>query len=206
MNTIALSGTARTPNGTKGAAQLRREQRVPCVLYGGAGTVHFSVEAAVLRKLVFTPEVKGAELDIDGRKVLALVQDKQFHPVTDEVLHVDFMEVNDSKPAKATLNLRLMGQPIGVRKGGKLKQSMRKLRVQAMPADLPSVLELDVTGVDVNHTLRVSDLKFDKITLLEKANDVVLAVRMAKKAQQQEEAAAPGAPGTAAPAADAKKK
>lgn len=204
MNTIVLSGTSRTPNGTKGAAQLRREKRVPCVLYGGENTIHFSLDAVALRKLIFTPEVKGAELEIDGRKVLALVQDKQFDPVSDEVLHVDFIEVDENKPAKASLNLRLSGQPVGVRKGGKLKQSMRKLRVQAMPADLPSVLELDVTGVDVNQILRVADLKFDKVTLLEKPTDVVLAVRLAKK--KEEAAPAPGAAPGAAAAAPAKKK
>ncbi len=203
MNTIALSGTPRTPNGTKGAAQLRREQRVPCVLYGGQDTIHFSVESQALRKLIFTPEVKGAELDIDGRKVLALVQAKQFDPLTDEVLHVDFKEVNTNTPTKAFLTLRLTGQPVGVRKGGKLKQSLRKLRVQALPADMPSVLELDVTEVDVNQSLRVADLKFPKVNVLEKPTDVVLAVRLSKK--KEEAAPAPGAaPGAAA--APAKKK
>jgi large subunit ribosomal protein L25 len=192
MNTIVLSGTARTPNGTKGAAQLRREKRVPCVLYGGENTVHFSIETAALRKLIFTPEVKGAELNIDGRTVKALVKDKQFDPVTDEVIHVDFMEVNDNKPAKATLNIRLVGQPIGVRKGGKMKQGMRRMRVKALPAHLPTVLELDVTGVDVNQTLRVKDLQFENLTLLEKPTDVVLAVRLTKKKEEGAEAAAQG--------------
>lgn len=95
MNRITLSGNVRQQVGTKNAAQLRRVKRVPCVLYGGAGTVHFSVDEAALRKVVFTPEVTGIELELDGAKTLAMVHQKQFHPISDRVIHVDFMEMKD---------------------------------------------------------------------------------------------------------------
>jgi large subunit ribosomal protein L25 len=195
MNTIALSGTPRTNLGTKYAAQLRRTKQVPCVLYGGESTLHFSVDGAALKKLIFTPELNGAEIEIEGRKVLAMVQEKQFHPTTDEVLHVDFVELMENEAAIAKLTLRLKGQPIGVRKGGKLAHTMRKVRVSGLPAKLPGYLELDVADLDVNKAIQVSDLKFDGLTVLEKESDVVVAVKMAKK--KEEEAAAGAAPAAA---------
>jgi large subunit ribosomal protein L25 len=201
MNTIALSGTPRTNLGTKYAAQLRRTKQVPCVLYGGESTLHFSVDGAALKKLIFTPELNGAEIEIEGRKVLAMVQEKQFHPTTDEVLHVDFVELKENEAAIAKLTLRLKGQPIGVRKGGKLAHTMRKVRVSGLPAKLPGYLELDVADLDVNKAIQVSDLKFDGLTVLEKESDVVVAVKMAKK---QEEAAATAAAPAAAKKAEAK--
>ncbi len=198
MNKVALSGTIRTDIGSKHAAQLRREKRVPCVLYGGKDTIHFSVEEVLLNKIVFTPDVNGVELDLDGTKTLAVVQEKQFHPTTDRVIHVDFVELREDLPARTTLSLRLLGQPIGVRNGGKLKQSMRKLRVKGLPASIPSRLDLDVTGLDVNHQVRVSDLKFEGITLLDRPTDVVVSVRIAKKVEVAPETAA--APAAATPA------
>lgn len=199
MNTIALSGTPRTATGTKDAAQLRREKRVPCVLYGGENTVHFSVEAAALRKLIFTPDVNGAEIEIDGRKTLAIVQDKQFHPLTDQVTHVDFLELDENKEATARLSLRLKGQPAGVRIGGKLSNPLRKVRVKGLPRHIPTHLELDVTELELNGTVRVSDLTFEGLTLLERPEDVVVAVKAVKKKEE------PAADAKGAPAKGAKK-
>ena len=196
MNKVALSGTARKEIGTKYAAQLRREKRVPCVLYGGKENFHFSVDESALNKLVFTPELNGVELDVDGKKTLALIQEKQFHPLTDRVLHVDFVELDENKPTNAVLSLRLSGQPIGVRNGGKLNQTMRKLRVKGLPADLPMHLDLDVAKMDINETVHVSDLKYKGLTVMERPNDVVVSIKVPKK---KEEPVA-GAPGAVAPA------
>ncbi len=190
MNKITLSGTVRNATGTKDAAQLRREKRVPCVLYGGEKPVHFSVDEAALRKVVFTPEVHTIELDLDGSQVLAMVQQKQFHPTTDQVLHMDFLQIQDGKEAKTTLSLRLKGQPIGVRKGGKLTQTMRKLRVKGLPSNIPPTLDLDIEELDVNQSLRISDLKFNGLTMLERPNDVVVAVKVVKKKEDPAAAAA----------------
>jgi large subunit ribosomal protein L25 len=187
MNKVALSGMVRTDIGGKHAAQLRREKRVPCVLYGGDKPVHFSVDEAALSKLVFIPEVNGVELELDGNKTLAIIQEKQFHPVTDRVLHVDFFELRDDKPASTVLSVRLQGQPIGVRKGGKLKQSLRKVRVKGLPANIPQRLDLDVTGLDVNQSVRVSDIQFEGLTLLERPSDVVVSVKLSKKVEVKTE-------------------
>jgi large subunit ribosomal protein L25 len=209
MNTIALSGTPRTNLGTKYAAQLRRSKHVPCVLYGGETPVHFSVEEAALNKLVFTPELNGVEIDIDGRKILALVKQKQFHPVTDKVIHVDFVELNEGKETTASLSVRLKGQPIGVRKGGKLSQPMRRIRVKGVPSKIPGHIELDIADLDINKSIQVSDLSFDGITFMERSEDVVVAVKMAKKVEEAAAAgaapAAAGAKAAATPAAAAAK-
>lgn len=203
MNKIALTGTPRTNLGTKYAAQLRRTKQVPCVLYGGENTVHFSVDEAALNKTVFTAEMNGVEIELNGTKTLALVKEKQFHPVTDRVLHVDFVELDEKKETTALLSVRLVGQPIGVRKGGNLSQNMRKLRVKGLPTKFPGHLEVNIAELDINKSIHVSDLRFEGLTMMEREDDVVVAVKMAKK---QEEAAAPGAPaaGAAAPAAAAK--
>lgn len=201
MNKIALTGTPRTNLGTKYATQLRRAKQVPCVLYGGQGTVHFSVDEAALNKAVFTAEMNGIEIDLEGRKMLALVQQKQFHPVTDRVIHVDFVELNENKETTAFLSVRLKGQPIGVRKGGNLSQNMRKLRVKGLPSRFPSHLEVNIADLDLNKSIHVGDLNFEGLTLLERKDDVVVAVKMAKK--QEEAAATAATPAAAAPAAAA---
>ncbi len=200
MKKVELIGTPRTVQGTKGAAQLRREKRVPCVLYGGDTTMHFSVEEGPLNKIVHSPEVYRIELDINGEKRLARLAEKQFHPVSDRLMHVDFIEMSDSKEARVVLSLRLKGQSPGVRKGGKLSQPLRKLRVKGLPTALPEHLELDINNVEVGDSIRVRDLRFDGLTVLERPSDVVVAVKMPKKVE--EAAAAPAAAGgAAAPAA-----
>ncbi len=109
MNKIALSGTPRTDIGGKYAAQLRRNKQVPCVLYGGNNPVHFSVDEAALGKLIFTPDLNGIELAIGGSTTLAMIHEKQFHPTTDRVIHVDFLELDEKKVATATMSVRLKG-------------------------------------------------------------------------------------------------
>ncbi len=200
MNKIELTGTPRTSTGTKYAAQLRRAKQVPCVLYGGANTIHFSVDEAALGKVVFTAEMSGIELDIAGTKTLALVHQKQFHPTTDRVIHVDFVELNENKETQAYLSIRLKGQPIGVRKGGNLNQTMRKMRVKGLPTKFPTHLDVDIAELDINSSIHVSDLKFEGLTLMERADDVVVSVKVAKKVEEAAAAATAAVPGAAAAA------
>ena len=209
MNTVALSGTLRQAVGTKYAAQLRREKRVPCVLYGGGESIHFSVEETALRHIVFTPELVGVEIELDGAKTLAVVQEKQFHPLTDRVLHVDFIQLDAAKEAQATLSVRLSGQPVGVRKGGKLSHTMRKVRVKGMPDKMPGHLDLNIADLDINQTISIADLKIEGLTILGRPSDVVVAVRLTKKMEDAAAAAAGTVPAgkdaKAAPKAAAKK-
>ncbi len=201
MKKVELTATKRASEGSKGAATLRRAKRVPCVLYGGSETVHFSVDEPALRKLVFTPEAYRIELDIDGDKRMALLHDKQFHPVSDAVLHADFMEMSDTKEAKVSLAVKLKGLSAGVKAGGILSQPMRKVRVKGLPTSLPEHLDVDITNLELNDSIHVSDLKFPGITIVERATDVVASVKMAKK--EEEVVAAPTAASTAVPAAGA---
>ncbi len=204
MKKVELTAAPRTIEGTKGAAALRRAKRIPCVLYGGQETIHFSLEEAALTKVVFSPEAYRFEIDIDGTKRTAQLHEKQFHPVTDRILHLDFLEMSEGKPAKVSLNLRLSGQSAGVRKGGKLSQPMRKLRVKGLPNVLPEHLDLDISELEVGQSIRVRDLKFAGLEVSEKATDVVVTVKAPKK-EKEKEAEAAGAKAAPAKAAPAKK-
>ncbi|MBP7514261.1 MAG: 50S ribosomal protein L25 [Flavobacteriales bacterium] len=216
MKKVELTATKRDSQGTKGAAILRRVKRVPCVLYGGSATTHFSVDEAALRKLVFTPETYRIELDIDGDKRMALLHDKQFHPVSDAIIHCDFMEMSENKEAKVSLAVKLKGQSVGIKAGGILSQPLRKLRVKGLPTSLPEHLEVDITNLELNDSIHVGDLKFPGITIVERPTDVIASVKMAKKEEEAATVAtaastapgaapAAGAAAAAAPAADAKK-
>ncbi len=202
MKNVELIGTKREINGTTGAKEVRRNKQVPCVLYGGEDVVHFSVEERALSKIVHSPEAHSIQLDIDGVKRMALLHDKQFQPLTDAVIHADFLETIPNRDARLSMTVRLKGQSAGVRMGGKLNQTMRKLRVKGLPEALPEVIELDITKLELGENIRVSDLKFPGMTILEKPNDVVVSVKMAKKAVETPAEAAATA---AAPAAADKK-
>ncbi|MEO8067990.1 MAG: 50S ribosomal protein L25 [Flavobacteriales bacterium] len=218
MKKVSLSATLRTGAGTSNSNTLRRQGRVPCVLYGSSKATHFHVDAKALGKVVFTPETYRIELEMDGTPTMALLKETQFHPVTDAPIHVDFMELNDSKEATVALSLKLNGQPVGVRKGGVLSQKFRKVRVKGLPSALPEHLDLDVTAVELGESVRMSDLKFPGLTVAERGTDVVLTLKMPKKVEEvvvaavattaapAAGAATPAAAGAAAPAAaDAKK-
>ncbi|MBK7085473.1 MAG: 50S ribosomal protein L25 [Flavobacteriales bacterium] len=206
MKKVALTGTLREVNGTKNAAQLRRNKQVPCVLYGGGKVVHFAAEEAALSKLVFTAEAYRIELDLGGDKVMAKMQETQFHPTSDKILHTDFIELAEDKAAKVSLSLKLTGLAAGVRKGGSLNQTLRKLRVSGLPANLPEHLEYNVDALELGQSVRVRDLKFDGVVILEKPSDVVVKVSIPKKEAEVVAAPVVGAPaaaGAAAPAAAA---
>jgi large subunit ribosomal protein L25 len=207
MKNVELIGTKRPAIGTSKAKATRRNKQVPCVLYGGKDVLHFSVEERALNKIVHSPEAHLVELNIDGEKRNALLKDKQFQPVTDAVIHADFMEAAANTETRVDLIVRVTGQSVGVRKGGKLNVSMRKLRVKGMPEALPGVIELDVAGLDLGDSIHVGDLKLPGVTVLEKQDDVVVGVKMVKKAAETPAetgaAAAPAAATTGAPAASA---
>jgi len=200
MKKVALTGTLREANGTKNAASLRRNKQVPCVLYGGGKVVHFAADEASLGKLVFTAEAYRVELDLDGNKVMAKIQETQFHPTSDKIIHTDFVELAEDKAAKVSLSLKLTGLAAGVRKGGNLNQAMRKLRVSGLPANLPEHLEYNIDTLELGQSVRVRDLKFDG---LEKPTDVVVKVNMPKKEAEVVAAPVVGAPAAAAAAAPA---
>jgi large subunit ribosomal protein L25 len=137
MKSIAISGSVRQSVGKRDAKELRYEGNIPAVLYGGSTQTHLSVSAADLKAVLYTPEVIFIELNLDGKTVKAIVQDAQFHPLTDLVTHVDFLELNDEKEVTLNIPVTLTGTSPGVKLGGKLVQKLRKLRVKALPGNLP---------------------------------------------------------------------
>lgn len=187
MKKAQLSGSLRANVGKKDAKALRNAGLVPCVLYGQGEQTHFSVRSVDVEKLIFSPDVFQVEIDIDGTKKSAIIQDLDMHPVKDKPLHVDFLELSDDKPVKLQLPLRHTGSPIGVMNGGKLRQPYRKLRVVGLPGDLPEAITVDIAHLRIGQAIRISDINSDGLTFLEPANAVVLAVKMARGAVADEE-------------------
>jgi large subunit ribosomal protein L25 len=183
MKKALLSGSLRTNVGKKDAKALRNADRVPCVLYGGSDQVHFSVRAIDMHKLIYSPDVYQVELDIEGgRKTMAIIKDKQMHPVTDAPMHVDFLELSDTMPVKVSLPLRTTGAAIGVMNGGKLRQPYRSLRVVGLPGELPEAINLDISKLRIGQAIRISNIQLPGVTFLEPSNAVVVSVKMARGA------------------------
>lgn len=187
MKEVSLSGSPRESVGKKDAAAIRNAGRVPCVVYGGEDQTHFSVKHTELEKLVYTPNVYIVNLDIDGKKVKSIIQEVQHHPVTDKMLHADFIELFDDKKVKVNVPVRLVGRSPGVLNGGKLQQIFRKLKVYAVPGELPEYIEVDISSLRIGMSIRVSDLIERGYNILNAPNAVVVGVRTARNIIAEEE-------------------
>ena len=194
MKTISISGSVRQNVGKRDAKELRYEGKVPCVLYGGKEQVHFSVFEADLKHLVYTPEVYFVDLDVDGKKYRAMMQDIQFHPLTDLINHIDFLELHEDKPVTMTLPVRFSGYSPGVKMGGKLVHKIKKLKVRGLPKDMVDNITISIDNLELGKMIRVSDVSVDKLTILDaKANSIVSvetsrALREAAAAEAKEAA------------------
>jgi large subunit ribosomal protein L25 len=187
MKQVSLSGSLRENVGKKDAKAVRNANRVPCVVYGSGSQTHFSVKHTDIQKLVYTPNVNIIEIDVDGKKVKTIIQAIQHHPVTDNVHHVDFIELKDDKKVKVNIPVRLEGRAAGVLNGGKLSQVFRTLKVYALPGELPDAITVDVTPLKIGTSVRVSDLNTDKLEILNAQNAVVCSVKMARGASEEDE-------------------
>lgn len=187
MKTVSLSGSPRVSVGKKGATSLRKEGRIPSVVYGGKDQVHFSISENDAKKLVFTPNVYLIELDIDGKKSKVILQETQIHPVTDRVIHLDFLEISDDVPFKISLPVSLEGFSRGVRNGGKLNQNFRKLRVFGLAKDMPDAVSIDITPIKIGDKVRVTDLSVSGLNFLDPKNAVVVGVQTARVIIEEEE-------------------
>ena len=187
MKTLPLSGSVRQNVGKQGAAELRRQERVPAVLYGGEKQTHFSLSINEAKKLIITADVYVVELEIEGKKTKAIVQEVQLHPVSDKPLHLDFLEISDVKPFKVKLPVRLEGFSRGVRNGGTLRQNFRKLHVFGLEKDMPEAIVIDITPLRIGHKKRVADISLSGLTFLDPKNAVVVGVQTARAAVEDEE-------------------
>ena len=194
MKEVSLSGSLRTNVGKKDAKAARNGGQVPCVVYGSGKQTHFTVKHTDLHKIMYSPDVYAINLNIDGTKVKAIIQEFQQHPVTDKMMHVDFLELSDDKMVKVDIPVTLFGRSIGVMNGGRLQQVFRKLTVVGYPKDLPDTIEVDISKLKIGMSVRVKQLESDGIKLLNAPNAVVVSVKMSRGAltleEEEEEAAA----------------
>ena len=183
MKTFELKGSLRKNVGKKDTRALRAEGKVPCVLYGGKENLHFAVTESDFRHLVYTPHVYIVDLDVDGKKVQAILKDIQFHPVHEQILHVDFLEVSDDKKIDIAIPVETFGLAQGVKMGGKLQVAYRRLKVRGLKKDLPDTLKVDVSGIKLGSTIKVGQLAFDNLELLDAKNAVVASVKLTRTAK-----------------------
>jgi len=193
MKEVSLSGSLRANVGKKDAKAVRNSGEVPCVVYGLGEQTHFSVKHVDMEKLVYTPNVYIINLDIDGKAIKTVVQDIQFHPITDKILHVDFIELKDDKKIKVNIPVNLIGRSPGVMAGGKLQQIFRRVKVNALPANLPDSIDVDISKLQIGQAVRVRDINTEELDIQNAASAVVCSVKMArgavKAAAAEEEAA-----------------
>lgn len=193
MKSIAISGSVRQNVGKRDARELRYEGQVPAVLYGGKEQTHLAVSAADLKPILYTSEVTFIELDVNGKKTRAIIQEAQFHPLTDQITHVDFLELFDDKEVIVNIPIRLVGVSPGVKMGGKLVQKLRNLRVKALPNNLPQEIEVPMEGLEVGKSYRVSQVELTDGKVLNNADDTIVSVTMSRALRQAEQEAAKAA-------------
>lgn len=185
MKSVEIVGFKRANLGKTASKDLREKAEVPCVLYGGAEQVHFAVPMYLFRSLVYTPDAHTVDLNVEGRKFKAILQDIQFHPVNDIILHADFLELNDNKEVKIEVPVKVTGNSEGVAKGGKLVQKLRKVKVKALPANLPDFVTIDVTALDLGKTIKVSAIKTDNYQILNPPSVPVVTIEIPRALKNQ---------------------
>ena len=192
MKSIAISGSPRENVGKRDAKELRYQGLVPAVLYGGTTQTHFSVSAADLKAVVYTPVVHFIDLDIAGVKSQAIIKDLQFHPLTEQLIHVDFLLLDAKKPITIEIPIRLTGTSPGVKTGGKLVQKLRKLRIKALPKDHLDNIDVSIDHLEVGKSVKVADLKVEKLAITNAKEDTIVSVTTSRALRQAENEAASG--------------
>ena len=186
MKSLAISVKSRENVGKSSTRALRNQGNVPCVLYGGEKQVCFYAHENDFRKLVYTPDVYIAELKIDGEVKRAIMQDIQFHPVTDKILHIDFLEVFDNKPVTVSIPVILNGLSIGVRNGGNLMFRRRKIITRGLPANLPDAIEINIEDVKIGQFIYIKDVSADGCEFLAPDNSVIVGVKTSRGALEDD--------------------
>src|SRR5512145_1653017 len=207
MKSIELKVSLRKSTGKKDAKILRRNNQVPCVIYGGKENIHFHAEDKAFKDIVYTQHVYVVDLNIEGKKHKAIMKEIQFHPVTDKLNHIDFVEVTEDKPIIVSLPVEITGNSVGIRAGGKLVQRKRYIKVKGLIKDLPDSLVIDISNLEIGQSVLAGDLKYPQVEILEMQRALVVGVISSRIAKGMEEgaegAAATAAAATAAAAAPA---
>jgi large subunit ribosomal protein L25 len=186
MKKIKLEGTVRAGLGKKETKKSRNEQQIPCVLYGnGIGNVHFTASLSSIKPIIYTPEAFLIDLTVSEKNYFAVLREIQFHPLSDEILHIDFFNIDESKPVTIDLPVVVEGNSEGVKQGGKLQVLVRKLKVSALVNDLPERLVVDITDVALGKTIFVKDLSYPNITILTPMSSTVCRIKATRASREQ---------------------
>ena len=180
MKSISINGTKRAAQTKQENIRLRAEGKVPCVLYGGKEQIHFSTPALSLKGLVYTPNVYTVELNIDGTSYKAVMKDIQFHAVSDRINHIDFLELDENKKITLEVPVKVSGNAVGVRAGGQLVTKTRRLKVSALPKDLPDSIDVSINELNIGDDIRVRDIKLKGVEILNSPNSVLTAVKITR--------------------------
>ena len=187
MKSVEIQGNERTNFGSKYAQLERKAGNVPCVIYGGEAPIHFSAPTLAFKGLVYTAEAKTAKVTLGATTVEAVIQDLQFHPVTDQLIHIDFIQLVEGKPVTMDIPVVLHGQALGVLNGGKLNSVLRKLSLRAVPGQLPESIDLDINDLRIGKSIRVSDVKPEGFEILNASTAVIVTVQKARGAVDEDE-------------------
>lgn len=186
MKTIEIKGSVRKGLGKKSSREIRKTGNVPCVIYVKDQNIHFQAPELSFKNLIYTPDAHLVNLIIDDKTHRAVLKDVQYHPVSDRILHVDFVEIFDDKPVVINIPVKVSGDSIGVIAGGKLNIKRRNLKVKGLPEDLPEHLNIDITDLKIHDSVKVGDLSFDKIELLDPKKLMVVTIATSRVAAKTE--------------------
>jgi large subunit ribosomal protein L25 len=203
MKTITIEGHLRTETGKKATRQLRSQEKVPAVIYGGAKEINFSAPASSFKNLVYTPAFQLAEIKVDGQSYTCIMKDLQFDKVSDQLNHIDFLQLTEGKPVVATIPIKFKGTPVGVKEGGQLITKMKSLKVKTEPQYLMENIEVDLTDLELHGNIRVEDVLIDNYEILNSPRIPIASVVTTRQLRQEESTEKPAAAAGAAPAAGA---
>jgi large subunit ribosomal protein L25 len=204
MKTITIEGQIRTEFGKAATRQLRSEEKVPAVIYGGAKEINFSAPAAAFKNIVYTPDFMLADVTVEGNTYKCVLKDIQFDKVTDQLIHVDFLELVGNKKVTVNIPLKFTGAPAGVKEGGKLAIKMKSLKVKTLPEHLSENIEMDISDLKLNENVRVQDVHAPNMEILNSPRIPVAYVTMTRQLKQEEAKPAAAAAAPAKGAAEAK--
>jgi large subunit ribosomal protein L25 len=200
MKTIEIKAVSREHFGKKSTNSLRAEGNVPCVMYMEKKNLHFYAHENAFRGLVYTPEVYLVSLVVDGKSYNAVMKEIQWHPVTDRILHIDFMQVSEEKPVTIDIPLKITGESVGVKAGGKLRVKRRTLKVKGLTKHIPDHLTIDITNIGIGQSVKIGDLNYENLEIIDNKRAMIVSVDVSRLSLKEEETAAPGAEAAAAEA------
>jgi large subunit ribosomal protein L25 len=203
MKSFEITGSVRKETGTTAAKRQRKEEQIPCVLYGNKRkeNIHFTVKIQNLVNLLYTPHVYIVNIDVDGQKYQGIIKSLQFNAITDKISHIDFLEISDDSKVTIEIPINIQGNAPGVLAGGKLRLGVRALKVCGLPKNLPDVLDVDISNLELNHHILAKDLSYPNIDIISQGSTLIASVLTSRATAK----AAEGAPAATAPAAQAAK-